>query len=166
VLTKSSRAKEIILKLSDIMKYTLYESNEETVSIKADIDNVLNYIELEKVRQGNNALIETKINYGSGDQLICPLLFLPLVENAFKHGVNDSLQDAFLYFSFEADANTVMAEISNSKTNAEVKNKKEHPGIGLYNLKRRLSIFYPGKHSIEISDEPKTYTVKLIIDIS
>lgn len=165
VLSQSSKAKEIILKLSDIMKYTLYESNEERVLLKDDIENVVNYIDLEKMRQGNNAQIKTHVNYGDGNQLICPLLFLPVVENAFKHGLNSQIRNAFLDFSLEADKKYIRVAISNSKASTE-KNKAGHAGIGLHNLKRRLSLFYPGKHSIEIDDGRDTYSVKMEIHIA
>ncbi len=166
VLTQSSQAKEIILKLSDIMKYTLYESTQPVVTLKEDIGNIMNYIDLERLRQGNNASIETHISYGTGDQLICPLLFLPLVENAFKHGVNNKIHNAFFLFSLVSEENRIISEISNSKTDETAKINKNHTGIGLDNLQKRLALFYPGKHQLEINDSATTYTAKLTIDIS
>lgn len=165
VLTQSSQAREVILKLSDVMKYTLYESTQETVTLKEDLQNVLNYISLERLRQGNNASIETQIDYQAGDQLICPLLILPLVENAFKHGVN-RIRNSFLHFCLIANEKTITVKITNSKSETIAKKKNDHAGIGLNNLKRRLSLFYPGKHSFEIADESKTYTVRLTLQLS
>lgn len=166
VLTQSPQAKEVILKLSDVMKYTLYESTQETVTLKEDLENVLNYISLEKLRQGNNASIETDIDYQSGEQLICPLLILPLVENAFKHGVNKSIRDGFFHLYLKADKRTILVKITNSKTESVVKANDEYTGIGLANLKRRLLLFYPGKHVFEIESSSKIYAVKLKLDLS
>jgi two-component system, LytTR family, sensor kinase len=164
VLKQSPLAKEVILKLSDIMKYTLYESTQEKITLKEDVENVLNYISLEKLRQGNNAVIETCIDYQSGDQLVCPLLILPLVENAFKHGVNNTIHGGFFRLSLKADKEKLVVDIVNSKTNKRETNA-EHAGIGLYNLNRRLSLFYPGKYSLESHDQPEVHTVKLTVDL-
>ena len=142
---------------------TLYESSQEKITLKEDVDNVMNYIELEKLRQGNNAVIETDIHYGTGDQLIAPLLFLPLVENAFKHGVNNKIRDAFFRFSVTGEQGKVSAEVINSKSRAPLDADQEHAGIGLHNFRRRLELFYPGKHSLEIQETEGNYIARLTI---
>ncbi|MES2332650.1 MAG: histidine kinase [Bacteroidota bacterium] len=161
VLIQSPQAKDIILKLSDIMKYTLYEAEEDKVLLTKDIENVLNYIDLERVRQGNNASINVQIDYDGSDPLITPLLFLPLVENAFKHGVNSTMAGAFFRFSLSVKDQMVIAEIENSKG---IETEKEtHAGIGLQNLRRRLELFYPGNHQLTISDQSGIFAVTLTL---
>ena len=154
---RSETTPEAILKLSEIMRYMLYECNDNKVDLAKELQYLLNYIDLQKIRFGNNAFINFKINGKVENQQIVPLLLIAFIENAFKHGVVNNavmpvrllidINEAHLYFY-----------IQNKKHN---NNRDALGGIGLNNVKRRLDLLYPGKYNLDIRDETDTYTVEL-----
>ncbi|PJJ80269.1 sensor histidine kinase [Mucilaginibacter auburnensis] len=146
-----------ILKLSEIMRYMLYESNDNKVALEKELQYLQNYIDLQKIRFGDKAFIDFKIQGEVGDQRIVPLLLIAFIENAFKHGVaNDA-----------ASAIKLLINIEDSRLYFYIKNKKHANnrdaagGIGLGNVKRRLDLLYPGKYNLEIRDEIDSYTCEL-----
>lgn len=154
---KSDTTPEAILKLSEIMRYMLYESNDNKVDLAKELQYLQNYIDLQKIRFGNKAFVDFKINGEVGNQKIVPLLLIAFIENAFKHGVaNDpsmpirlliNLDGTHLHFYMENKKHTL--------------NRDTEGGIGLNNVKRRLDLLYSGKYSLTIQDEPDTYTCEL-----
>lgn len=189
-LEKSEKTPEIILKLSKIMDYMLYESNDVKVYLKNDIDNVRNYIDIERIRQGNNAEIRFEVKGEVGRQLIVPLMLLPLVENAFKHGVNTIIDGAYMYVEVRvregevemdvrnnfkrkgADGVTGLREGNNevrggsSDVFGDIKPEQERSGIGLANLERRLNLFYPNAHTMTVESTGDDYHVNLKLRVS
>ena len=165
-LQKSDKTPEVILKLSKMMDYMLYDTDDAKVYLVKDIENLENYIALEKIRQGNNAYIKYNREGEADEQKIVPLLFLPLVENGFKHGVNELIKGAFLEIRLHISANSVTLMVKN---NYKVKNGtgvEQRTGIGLTNLKRRLDLFYPGKHLLTVNQSDSTYEAQLTIHLS
>ena len=154
---KSDTTPEAILKLSEIMRYMLYECNDNKVELTKELQYLQNYIDLQKIRFGNKAFINFEVNGEVTDQSIVPLLLISFIENAFKHGVaNDpispillkiNLSDGRLYFFVQNKKHT--------------HNRDASGGIGLINVKRRLDLLYPNKYNLEIRDEADTYTVQL-----
>ena len=148
-IDKSEKTPEIIMKLSDMMDYMLYESNEAEVSLEKDVENLQNYIEIERIRQGNNAQIRFHTEGALAGRKIAPLLFLPLVENAFKHGVNNSIENASLEGHLSVNAATILFKLKNNIPTTNSRNGHLSRGIGLENLRKRLELSYPGQYLLE-----------------
>jgi len=158
VIKKSPNAPNVVLKLSEIMQYVLYEVKEPKISLMKSINYLYSYLELERLRYGERVKSEINIEGNIDDIEIPPLLFLPFLENCFKHGTNHTedikvtidfaVKDNFLYFTVE---------------NNFVKNNDEAPkhGIGIENVKRRLQLLYGTAYSLKTMSKANTYTVKL-----
>lgn len=162
-LEKSEKTPEVILKLSKIMDYMLFDLDGTKVPLTKDVENLENYIELEKIRQGNNAKILFTKSGTIDSQLIEPLLLLPLVENAFKHGVNQLIEGAYLEIKLEVAGDKLKFEVTNNYRQSTAE-KQMHPSIGLTNLRRRLELFYPNRHTLTIRDDSVNYHVLLTLD--
>ena len=154
---RSETTPEAILKLSEIMRYMLYECNDNRVDLVKELQYLQNYIDLQKIRFGSKAYIDYKIDGKVEDQKIVPLLLIAFIENAFKHGVASNpltpirllidVEESHLHFYMQNKKHT--------------NNRDASGGIGLNNVKRRLDLLYPGKYNLDIRDETDTYTVEL-----
>ncbi len=165
-LKKDDKAPDIVLKLSEMMRYMLYECNEKQVLLAKEVSYIHNYLELERLRQGRNVEIRFDVKGHIGDQRIAPLLFIPFVENCFKHGLGQHIEKGFVHIALQLDGQHVEFFVENSK--APALPRQRHPrsgGIGLANVRRRLDLLYPGAYSLDIHDNPDTYTVRLKIDL-
>ena len=165
-LDKSEKTPGMILHLSDLMRYMLYECRDDSVQIDKEINFIKNYLALEKIRIGEKANIDIKIMGNTNSQQITPLLFIPFIENAFKHGVNKQLNNSFIKILFDLEKpGIVKFIIENTKDNKEhaVVDKK-YSGIGIENVKKRLSLLYPEKYSLKITDNQNIFRVELIIE--
>lgn len=163
-LEKSEKTPEVILKLSKIMDYMLFELDGGKVPLGKDIENLENYVELERIRQGNNAKIVFTKSGTFDNQLIEPLLLLPLVENAFKHGINQMIEGAYLEITLDVAGNRIRFEVTNNYRQSTGE-KQMHSGIGLANLRRRLELFYSNYHALTIKDDSANYQVILTLDM-
>jgi sensor histidine kinase YesM len=151
-----------IIKLSEIMRYMLYETNADRVSLEKEINYIENYIELQKLRLKDPKFVEFKIEGDISGKNIPPLLLISFVENAFKHGRKNAPAPgiAIILKIFE---NTLTFEAFNfiAKSSAEL---NEESGFGLKNLRRRLDLIYGKKYNLEISEDKEKYYVKLFIE--
>lgn len=163
-LEKSEKTPEIVLKLSRIMDYMLYESNDGKVYLKKDIENVVNYIDIERIRQGNNAEIKFEVKGQITDQTVVPLMLLPLVENAFKHGVNTIIRGAYMHVSILVNGNELEIDVRNNFKKFD--EGSDRNGIGLANLEKRLDLFYPGAHTMNAESIGDDYHVNLKLNLS
>ena len=154
---RSDNTPDAILKLSEIMRYMLYESNDNKVALEKELHYLQNYIDLQKIRFGSNAFIDFKIEGEVGNQRIVPLLLIAFIENAFKHGVANDRESA-IQLLIRVDEQHLYFFIRNKKHN---NNRDASGGIGLSNVKRRLDLLYPRKYNLEIRDEIDTYTCEL-----
>ena len=158
-IKNSKQAPEVILKLSDMMRYTIYEGEKETVKLGDEIEYLQNYIELHKIRY--NKTVEITFNHNIDNNLmVSPLLFIILLENAFKHGVETLTESAFIHMNLYENANFIHFDIEN---NFDPKELKESNGIGLQNLKRRLSLLYKDSHELNFYSTKNTYKTTLKI---
>lgn len=159
IVEKSDEAPEVVLKLSDMMRYTIYEGKKEAVNIKDEIAYLENYIELHKIRYQKKVDISfTKILHD--DLSISPLLYIILLENAFKHGVERLTEDAYIHIDVYTNEAGISFSIEN---NFEENTTSSVKGIGLDNLKQRLSLIYPDKHRLAFEVTESVY--KVILDI-
>ena len=158
---KSDLAPEVVLNLSEIMSYNLYESNTEKVSLEKELDFIRNYVELEKMRYSTEKDIQLKIE---GEEnalglLIAPLLTFTLIENAFKYGLKSKQPFINILIKIEKTAFSFIIEndaIFNENSNA-------YGGIGLENVKKRLQLIYPEKYEMNIGTENNIFTATLKI---
>ena len=160
-LKKSDEAPEVVIKLSEMMRYMLYECNEPLVPLSKEVSYIRNYLDLEKLRH-KNMDIKFEVEGIVSDIKIAPLIFIAFIENAFKHGASNAIAPGFVQIHIFIENNEVNMYVENSK--AEKQPMMEHKrsgGIGLVNVKRRLDILYPQKYHLDIYDNPNTYGVNL-----
>lgn len=162
-LAKSEKTPEVILKLSKIMDYMLFDLDGTKVPLEKDVENLENYLALERIRQGNNAKIVFHKSGTFDHQLIEPLLMLPLVENAFKHGINQMIDGAYLEIKLEVRGTRINFDVTNNYLPSAAE-KQMHPSIGLANLRRRLELFYPNRHTLTINNDSVKFQVRLTLD--
>jgi two-component sensor histidine kinase len=154
---KSDTTPEAILKLSEIMRYMLYESNDSKVDLSKELQYLRNYIDLQKIRFGNKAFVDFKITGEVGNQQIVPLLLIAFIENAFKHGVaNDPSMPIRLIINLDGANLHFYTENKKHMNNRDIEG-----GIGLQNVRRRLELLYPGKYKLDIADKADTYICEL-----
>jgi two-component sensor histidine kinase/uncharacterized membrane protein YvlD (DUF360 family) len=156
-------AQDSVHKLSKLLRYLLYETNADVVPLKGEIDFLNNYIELMNLRQGKNVEVETEFIIASHEIQIAPLLFLPLVENAYKHGVS-ATEKSFIQIHLAEKEKELVLDISNSNFPKKDDHDKSS-GFGLKNFSKRLELLYPDKHSFQSQVESGIYKVKLRIDL-
>lgn len=162
-LKKSELAPDIVLKLSEMMEYMLYDSNDEKVSLEKEISYLNNYIELERLRFTGAANIVLNNSTSLNGAEIAPLLLLPLVENAFKHGLSKQPENGSLMINIVLEGKTFSFFIENSKPSST--SDKRNGGIGLSNLRNRLELLYPNRYQLEPEDKKITFSAKLIIEL-
>lgn len=151
------KAQGLILKLSDMMRYSIYEGEKETVKIQEEIDFLKNYIELHKMRY--HKLIDVDF-YCDIDEnrKVAPLLFIILLENAFKHGVENLRENAYIKMNLITSQKEIHFDIENNFEKVD-----NESGIGLKNLKRRLELIYPNQHELTFSVNENIYKARLTL---
>jgi two-component system, LytTR family, sensor kinase len=165
-LKKSDQASKVVLKLSQLLHYLLYESNKQCVPIKNELELIENYISLEKIRFGDRL----KLSYNFSDNLqgieIAPLLLLPFIENSFKHGASKQLEEVWVDILIFVQDNYIHMKINNSKDGSLSSVENSNAGIGLQNVKRRLELIYGEEnYNIKIKDKEDSYSVELLLKI-
>ena len=162
-LKKSDQAPEIVLKLSEMMRYMLYECNEKQVSLEKEVNYLRNYLDLEGLRQGKKVDISFIVDGVVTDQKIAPLLFITFLENSFKHGLSHHIQKGFVNIKMKVHNKNLEFSIENSKPDQanRFQDRRRVGGIGLVNVRRRLNLIYPGQHQLKITESPDSYAVSL-----
>ena len=162
-LEKSKQAPEVVLKLSEIMEYILYDAKEPKIRLLNEVNYIQNYIDLEKLRYGDKVSVQINMEGNIENQSVPPLLFLPFIENCSKHGTLDNNKlDVLIEFSVD-DKNVLKFSVINNY-NTFSQNQKNH-GIGNQNVLRRLELLYKDKFSLDIKTEKQNYIVELSIEL-
>ena len=157
----TEKAKEIILKLSDLMRYSIYEGEKTIVSLSEEITFLKNYIDLHKMRY--HKTIDVQFNTDMDrDADIPPLLLIILIENAFKHGVEHLRENAYVHIDLTVKNDTLDFKIENNFDEDEVKKNK---GIGIKNLKRRLQLLYPNRYQLNFTESNAIHKARLTIQL-
>ena len=161
-LKKSENTAAMVAKLGEMMRYILYEANQKNVLLAREIEFLSHYVEVEKMRHRNDILISFDVQGIDPAYRIEPLLMLPFVENAFKHGLEQELESGYVNIVICQTEQDLSLEVVNS-------NPPKHPtatggGLGLDNVLQRLNILYPGKHSIRFDNKPDRFGVNLTIE--
>ena len=153
-------AKQIVLQLSDMMRYVVYETGGNVIALREDLRFIKNYIELMRIRYTDNV----KVTYNYPQQLkgrvdVPPLIFIVFIENAFKHGVSYN-SDSYINVDIAVDGESVVGRFENS---VNENSHKQRPGIGLENVRKRLDLIYGSNYLLSIEENEKKYSVTLKI---
>ncbi|OKY25377.1 sensor histidine kinase [Thalassotalea sp. PP2-459] len=166
---KSELTQEVIYKLSQMMRFTIYEGRKNTVTLADEVDYLENFIELNIIRYKHKIDIKFEQKIEDKQQRIPPLLFINLLENAFKHGVDSQLESQYIHFSLTTTKTTIMFNIENNfdKITCD-KNKaiRRSGGLGTENLSRRLALLFPNKHSYTRYIEGNQYIANVTINLA
>lgn len=164
-LEKSDLAPEVVIKLSELLDYLLYRCSQPSVLLKDEIKHIENFIALEQLRYENKLNLEFNTEGNIQHQSIAPMLILPFVENCFKHGVSNNLHQCWIHIHLQVDVHQMLLEIQNSKVQ-DIKplRRKEGKGIGLENVKKRLSFLYKDQHELSIRDTADKFSIHLQLD--
>ncbi len=164
VAEDTGQSRRLILKLSDLLEYILYECNEPLIPLEKELSFIQDYIDLERIRHEDFKLT---VNFPDnvGNTEIAPLVLFPFVENAFKHGLGNA-SDSFINISLMVDNGTLIFTVKNSKPRlSTITRKPEKNGIGLQNIQERLSLVYGEKSDFHIHNDDKTYQINLRIKL-
>ncbi|WP_299104294.1 histidine kinase [uncultured Tenacibaculum sp.] len=156
----TEKTKTLILKLSDMMSYSIYRGDDDYVTIEEEIIFLEHYIELHKIRYYKNIDITFDVEIIDEGIKVTPLLFINLLENAFKHGVENLRNDAYIKAKLKVSSAVIYFEIENNFDPEEINSQS---GIGLKNLQRRLELIYPKKHQLNFTELKNIYKATLTI---
>lgn len=160
----SPAASRLITKLSDLLRFVLYEGSQPLVPLDRELKMVQDYVSLEKVRYGNKLELDIQLPGNTNNLLIAPLLLLPLVENCFKHGTSHVLEQPWISLHITLEDSLMQMKLVNGKVNKQP-GENDTTGIGIQNVRKRLELLYPGKHSLVITDEEEVFIVNLKIEL-
>jgi two-component system LytT family sensor kinase len=166
-LQSSPAAPKVVLKLSELMSYMLYDSQSEHILLSKEIAHIKNYIELEKLRYSDRLDVSLNVSGEIEGKKIAPLLLIPFVENAFKHGVSNETDNVWVTIDIKVKDEWLSIKVENSCTGnaVPVDNTYTRNGIGLLNVERRLALLYEHTHKLVLTKEPDRYIVDLKIKL-
>jgi hypothetical protein len=162
---KSDLAPELIIKLSDVLRYVIYDADTNLISLQKELDFLNKYIEIQKLRLEADFRVLTDIQGEPGQLQIAPLLFLPFVENAFKYGNLSIKKPEEIVIRWKIDRTKVDFFIQNHHASADETDEAKPHGTGIANVRKRLGLLYPGKHELDIETTETCFTVQMKIDL-
>jgi hypothetical protein len=162
-ITTSPEAADMIDKLSEMMRYTMKDTQQDFVLLEDEINYISNFIELQKLRLDRSVKMEFHTLENIPPVRIAPMLLIPFIENAFKHGVN-SEQKSRIRIELTMDRTEFQLSVVNNKVNIQ-RDISEKSGLGIENTKHRLNLMYPSKHLLVINDTEKEFFVSLYINL-
>lgn len=165
IRTQSHLAEDVTLKLSELMRYMLYESADALVPLEQEVDYLRNYVELQKIRFEEDVDIRLTIEGEAAAQFIEPMLLIPFVENAFKHGVG-MVTAPLIEIVLKMEVDRLSFHVSNTVSAFPNEEKDSSSGIGLRNVRRRLELLYPHQHKLTTKEENDIYEVELFLQLS
>ncbi len=163
-LIKSPKADELLLKLSNTLEYMIRDCKSDFVSLENELDMMTDYIGLETVRYGKRLNINVQITGDKKRKVIAPLLFIPFVENSFKHGAGKMRGSAWINLNIHISDAVLEFALSNSKVSAN-KDLMVHRGIGLNNVKKRLQLIYAQNHDLKLESREDEFSVFMKIPL-
>lgn len=162
----SSQVPEKVIQLSDLMRHIIYDSDVEFILLPKEIEMIRNYIELQNLRTPEKEKIELEVVGEVEGKKVAPLIFLPFVENSFKHGLKSGAENPYVKIKIEVLPNDLIFEIENSKGKTTEMIDSKYKGIGIENVKKRLGLIYRNQHSLNISDNENIFRVVLQIKLN
>ena len=163
-LDKSEKTPAMLLRLSNIMSYVLYEANAPDVPLQKEVDILEGFIALEKLRHGDRASVAFSVRGSISGARLPPLLLLPFVENAFKHSTKGNEEHCWINIQLEVTQERLIFKVENNAGDSDTTNTS-NSGIGLENVRRRLELLYPKKHVLKITRLPERFFIHLSMDI-
>ncbi|PIQ22452.1 MAG: sensor histidine kinase [Cytophagales bacterium CG18_big_fil_WC_8_21_14_2_50_42_9] len=164
--TQSPNTMEVIEKLSQMMRYMIYDTNGARVPLSKEITYMENYISLEKLRLNNEVPITFAVQGNIAGVLIVPLIFITFLENAFKHGVSNNNPQAWVKINITLQDKTCTYTVANSKIKRTDQAAEEKSGMGLQNVQRRLDLSYPNLYTLAVNETPDQYAVELKLTLA
>lgn len=165
-IKQSDKTPDIVMRLSDLLRYMLYEAKAESIPLKKEIQLITDYLEIEKIRLSPNQRIEMQTQGDFEHYKIAPLLFLPLAENAVKFGLDSMAGDGYVNIHISCKKNLCTFVCENTfKESNQPDSIESNGGIGIKNVSTRLALLYPNKHQLEIKKEKNLFIVKLEIQV-
>jgi two-component system, LytTR family, sensor kinase len=164
-LARDERLPATVLQLSQLMRYFLYESGSDLVPLEKEWQVFQDYIALQKIRSASNLNLEQEVEGEIRDQMIAPLLLVTFLENAFKHGAPASKETSFIRIHLKVQQNDFRFSIENTKGQVDDVERGIWSGMGLENVRRRLSLLYPGRHTLEINENNLQFVVNLHLQL-
>lgn len=163
-IIKSDKTPDNILKLSDMLRYIIYDCSANRVSLEKEINYINNYIDLQKLKDDQITNIEVNFENADSRCMIAPMIFIPFIENSFKHSKIEDLENGWIKLKIEHTDTHLIFSIGNSLPK-ETYTKDKIGGVGLENVKRRLELLYPKMHQLKIEDTKSEFFVELKIPI-
>ena len=160
---KDPEAGDAVMLLSDMLRYMLYECNTDRVPLTKEIEYIHNYIKLASLRMRKNARVDFAVDGDPDHKSVVPLLLIPFIENCFKHGIEMQREDPWVRIRIGIHGEELTLHCVNNFGRQAEKNRSG--GVGLINVKKRLELSYPGKHTLQIDERPHEYEVNLKIDL-
>lgn len=160
---KSGRTPDMILKLSDMLRFTLYDSESKKVKIGREIEYIVNYIEFQKLKMDSEPNIQVNTSNCNAEMLIEPMLLIPFIENSFKHGNIDNAKKGWLQVEVKTLGPILIFKVKNSLPAIAI-NKDVVGGIGVENVRKRLDILYPNRYELKIETTESAFSVYMKID--
>jgi len=157
-LSSSSVASMVVVHLSDLLRYMLYECKEQQVQLEKELQMLKKYVELEKLRYGSRLDISFTISGIIKEIGIAPLLLLPFIENSFKHGVSEEIDQCWITIHVHLEKNKFILQVSNSRQKPQ---ENIIGGLGMENVRKRLQLLYPDTYMMKITEEDEIYIVRL-----
>ena len=164
IIHDSPAATEAIKKLSALLHYIVYQCDQPMVKLDKELKMIKDYIDLEKIRYGESFNLSLQVQGNTGDKMVCPLLLIPFLENSFKHGASQMLTHPWINLEIVIREHELFFDLSNSKPTITGE-KPFISGLGLANVKKRLAILYPGRHSLNINEEAMSFSISLKIPL-
>jgi hypothetical protein len=165
-LEQSERSPEVILQLSGILKYTLYETRQGSVELEKEIGIIRDYVNMYRHRvDPDHTQITLEVEGDPEDLWIAPMLLIPFIENSFKHGIQGSQKKSFINIRLEVSGNNLQFMVHNSRGDMDQDGPEQNRGIGIENTRQRLELLYPGSHKLGIEALDDTFTVNLSIEL-
>lgn len=162
----SPQTSDMVYRLSSLLSYMLYDSKQETIELEKEVDYIKNYINLEKIRYGERLEVQLNVYKNLKGIFIPPLLYLPLVENAFKHGASNAVEDSWIHIDISVKKNMLIFKVENSIADEKRASNGFGNGLGMENLRKRLEILYPNKFEMKTLREESTYLSVVKIELN
>jgi branched-subunit amino acid transport protein len=161
----NSKTGEAILQLSDILRYVTYEGDKKFVSLSAEIEHIQSFIKLQLLRDEDDSNIYVDIDITDKNLQICPLLLIPFIENSFKHGNHHDKINGWIKIKIKDEGQQLLLIVSNSVSGETPSTKDKVGGVGMENVRKRLTLLYPGEHDLVLKMDKKTYSSILNINL-
>jgi sensor histidine kinase YesM len=167
-ISRPEKIPPLLLKLSDLLRYSVYDVKEAYVPLKNEMAYILNYIDFEKIRIGEKLILNTSFEHVADDRIkIAPMLLIVFVENAFKHSKNTAEKKIYIDISLKTWADSIVFSITNNHCQMKVEPGliRKDGGLGLVNVRKRLDLLYAHAYDLDIQSGENTFSVMLQLKV-